>query len=84
MQRTADDQRHGDGIGVHHQDMLEPEREKLRQRQDFVDRMDRLARGGLALGLIALDWLVHENPRCLKACAARDSGMQFPRLLRGF
>jgi hypothetical protein len=35
--------------------MLEPEREKFRQRQYFVDRMDRLARGRLALSLIGLD-----------------------------
>jgi hypothetical protein len=40
MERPADDQRHGDSIGVHHQDMLEPERKQLRQRQYLIDRMN--------------------------------------------
>jgi hypothetical protein len=48
MQGAADDQGHCDGIGVHHQNMLEPERKKLRQRQYFVDRMDGCAGDGLA------------------------------------
>jgi len=42
MQRSTDDQRHRNGIGIHDQHVLEPKRKELRQRQYFVDRMDWL------------------------------------------
>jgi hypothetical protein len=54
MERAADDQRHGNRIGVHHQDMLEPERKQLGQRQYLIDRMD-----WLALDRLASDRLAH-------------------------
>ena len=37
LQRAADDQRHRDGAGVHHQHVLQAEREELRRRQHLVD-----------------------------------------------
>ncbi|MHC2267056.1 hypothetical protein ACVILJ_002439 [Bradyrhizobium diazoefficiens] len=43
LQRASDDQRHRDRAGIHHQHMLEPEREQARDRQDFVDGMDLAA-----------------------------------------
>ena len=40
LERTADDQRHGDGAGVHHQHVLQAQCREARRRQSFVDRVD--------------------------------------------
>ena len=40
LQRPPDDQRHGDGAGVHDEHVLQAEREQLRRRQHLVDGMD--------------------------------------------
>jgi hypothetical protein len=57
VQGAADDQRHRDGVGVHHQDMLEAERKQLRRRQYLVDRVNRPARGQFGRGGLGLDRL---------------------------
>jgi hypothetical protein len=48
LERPADDQRHGNRAGIHHQHMLQAERQQARRRQDLVDRMDF---GGCGHGL---------------------------------
>ena len=41
LERAADDQRHGDGAGIHHQHMLQAERGQARPSgQFFVHRVD--------------------------------------------
>ena len=40
LQRTPDDQRHGNGAGVHHEHVLEAERRQARRGQAFVHRVD--------------------------------------------
>ncbi|MEH2499593.1 hypothetical protein V1294_006072 [Bradyrhizobium sp. AZCC 1678] len=40
FQCAADNQRHGNRAGIHHQDMLQAERQQSRRRQDLVDWMD--------------------------------------------
>ena len=40
LERAADDQRHGDGAGVHHQHVLQAEREQLGCGKHLVDGMD--------------------------------------------
>jgi hypothetical protein len=45
LQRSADDQGDGDRAGIHHQHVLQPQRQQPRERQDFVDRMNLGAHG---------------------------------------
>ena len=40
FQRPADDQRHRNGAGIHHQHVLERQRQQLDKRKSFIDRMN--------------------------------------------
>ena len=54
LQHAADDQRHGDGAGIHHQNMLQPEREELGDGKHFIDRMGLFRHGSFPFSLGAL------------------------------
>ena len=77
MERPADDQRHSDSVGVHHQDMLEPERKQLGQRQYLIDRMN-----WLALDRLASDWLAHCDIPALQVSRAPQEGHAIFRPVR--
>ena len=40
MQRPAQDKRHGHGVGIHDEDVLQAERYHTRRGQDLIDWMD--------------------------------------------
>ena len=46
FQRGAEDQRHGDRVGVHDQHVLQSENEQARRGQDFIDGMGLHGRDG--------------------------------------
>ena len=53
----ADDQRHRDGAGVHHQNVLNAEREQLARGQSLVARVNRVRLHIVCLHHLVLGWL---------------------------
>ena len=53
LERAADDERDGDGAGVHDEQVLQAQDGQPGRRQDFVDGMDRASRVARGFGSIA-------------------------------